>query len=115
MLAIIEFQVPGEGGMKLHIEKEHSVIQLVTQPETTNTVSGLEQSLPLPAPLEVEITNNSTANYKKIKRKWPQEKNHQCNLCPYETNRAERLRVHILGKVDDRNRDLISRLHNLWW
>ena len=45
---------------KLHIEKEHSVIQLVTQPETTNTVSGLEQSLPLPAPLEVEITNNST-------------------------------------------------------
>merc|ERR1712241_544706 len=52
-------QVPGEGGMKLHIEKEHSVIQLVTQPETTNTVSGLEQSLPLPAPapLEVEVSN----------------------------------------------------------
>ena len=89
------FQVQGEDGIKLHIEKEHAV-HIVNQSDSNITGSGLEQTLPLPIPLEVEIT--AVPTFKKIKRKWPQEKSHQCNLCPYETNRAERLRVHILGK-----------------
>ena len=93
--------------MKLHIEKEHSV-QIVTQVDSVGNCDDLDQHqqqpLPLPAPVEVEITtdvNATSASYKKIKRKWPQEKSHQCNLCPYETNRAERLRVHILGVHND--------------
>ena len=93
--------------MKLHIEKEHSV-QIVTQADSVSNCGDLEQQpLPLPAPVEVEITTDATAAYKKIKRKWPQEKSHQCNLCPYETNRAERLRVHILGVHNDHRYDYI--------
>ena len=95
-IILLCFQVQGEDGIKLHIEKEHAV-HIVNQSDSNITGSGLEQTLPLPIPLEVEIT--AVPTFKKIKRKWPQEKSHQCNLCPYETNRAERLRVHILGKA----------------
>ena len=89
------FQVQGEDGIKLHIEKEHAV-HIVNQSDSNITGNDLEQTLPLPHEIEI----SAVPTFKKIKRKWPQEKSHQCNLCPYETNRAERLRVHILGKLD---------------
>ena len=48
------FQVQGEDGIKLHIEKEHAV-HIVNQSDSNITGSGLEQPLPLPIPLEVKM------------------------------------------------------------
>ena len=73
-------QVP-EGTMKTHIDKEHPLVLEPVQQQ---------QLQPLPT-LQFDVKRT------KVKRKWPQIKSHQCHLCPYETNRPERLRVHIQG------------------
>jgi uncharacterized C2H2 Zn-finger protein len=77
-------QVPiSDGDFKSHIEREHT-----HTPEAmvlTSPAAFCQQGVP---PQQQQQPK---------KRKWPQEKAHQCVLCPYESNRAERLRVHIQG------------------
>ena len=92
---LCSMQVP-PGGIKMHIEKEHTAMpteQHVHQEEHCDVISTLvaesvdskKDLMPLP----------------KVKRRWPVEKTHQCTLCPYESNRAERLRVHVQGVHHD--------------
>lgn len=77
-----------DGGMKHHISSEHSI--LLQQP---CEMVPLEEQVP--------VIEENKLTIKVGKRKWPLEKSHQCSLCPYETNRAERLRVHIQGVHND--------------
>lgn len=67
-------QIP-EGGMKSHVEKEHQ----------SQTYS-------------IDVSNCEPPPTSTNKLRLPtREKIHQCTQCAYETNRAERLRVHIEG------------------
>ena len=62
-----------------------------------NVISDASGSNALPTITgEVGMSNFARARHKK-KRKWPKEKHHHCPHCPYESNRAERLKVHIQG------------------
>ncbi len=78
---------------------------LPTQPLETGSAANLVQPMttePNMAASSMQLSYSKQPSSKsKKKRKWPREKSHHCSQCPYETNRAERLRVHISGVHND--------------
>ena len=92
-------QVP-EGGMKSHIQMFHMVKE-----HPLVFTSDLEQqqqpeNFQAPTPIgmeEIKKVYVAVAKAPTSKRKWPQSKPHHCQLCPYESNRSERLRIHVQG------------------
>jgi len=93
-------QVP-DGAMKNHIHMFHVVKEhpLVFTCPSSSVLEQQPENFQAPVVMEEEEVKKVYVAAAKAptKRKWPQSKPHHCQLCPYETNRSERLRIHVQG------------------
>ena len=84
-----------EGGMKFHIDQDHSANVVILKeehlPSNQPTATGDEEMTFIK---EKQTSKKSVMASKRSVNKT----RHNCPFCSYETNRAERLRVHIRGK-----------------